>query len=52
MREWALFLLLALAGGLVVRGVAGWSADAAWVAAGALVALLAWLALADDGTPT
>lgn len=47
MREWMLGVLLALAAGLVVRGVAGYSADAAFVVGGLLLALFAWLFLGE-----
>ena len=47
MREWMLGLLLALAAGLVVRGVAGWSVDAAFVVGGLMTALFAWLFLGE-----
>lgn len=52
MRE-ALFLLaLVAAAACVVVGVATWSTGVAWVVAGVLLALIAWLGLAgNDDSP-
>lgn len=47
MREWVLAFLLAVAAGLVVCGVATFSFGAALVVAGALLAVLSWLLLAE-----
>lgn len=47
-REWVLAFLLAAAGACVVRGVAVLTVSGAWVAAGVLLAALAWLTLTDD----
>lgn len=49
LREWILAGFLAAAAALVVAGVASFSAGAAQIVAGVLVALWAWLVLADDG---
>lgn len=49
MREWILFVLLALAAGAVVFGVSMLSPAAAWIVGGVLVAVLAWLQLGEVG---
>ena len=48
-REVALAVALALAAGLVVVGVAMWSAPLAWIVAGVLAAALSFLFLAEVG---
>ena len=48
-REWMFALLLAVAGALIVRGVAEFSTGAAWIAGGVLLAAWAWLAAGDVG---
>lgn len=49
MREALLGAALLTATGLVVRGVALWSAPAAWIVAGLLLALLATVFLTEVG---
>jgi hypothetical protein len=48
MREVLFGLVLLFASGLVVVGVAHYAPGVAWMVAGALVAGLAWLVLAED----
>lgn len=48
MREVVFLLALMIAAGCVVVGVAHWSVAVAWIVAGVLLAVVAWLALADD----
>lgn len=47
LREWILAGLLAVAAGLVVRGVASFSTGAAWLAAGVAVGVWSWLVLTE-----
>lgn len=48
LREWMLAGLLAVAAGLVVRGLFEWSDGAGWVGSGVLLAAWCWFVLADD----
>ena len=50
-REWMLFFLLAAAAACVVRGVSFLTESGAWITAGLLGAVLAYLVLSDDDTP-
>lgn len=54
MREIVFLLVLSVAAGCVVVGVASWSPGLAWIVAGLLLAPIAWLGLAgdDDGKPS
>lgn len=47
-REWIFAVLLAMAGVLVVTGIARWSTAAALVASGVLLAGWGWLVLGDS----
>jgi hypothetical protein len=48
MRELLFGLVLFIAAACVVVGVAHYSSGLAWITAGPLLALLAWLVLSDD----
>lgn len=50
-REWIFAVLLAVAGALVVAGVARWSVTASMVTAGVLLAGWGWLVLGDSSGP-
>lgn len=50
MREWILAVLLAVAAGFVVRGVAAFSPGAAWVVLGVLLAAWSWLVFGEVDT--
>lgn len=51
-RAWIFAVVLAVAAGLVVAGVAAFSRGGALVVAGGLLAGWAWLILGDVGPPT
>ena len=46
-REWILAVLLAVAGGLFVKGVAGFDGRVAWLVAAVLLGAWAWFVLAE-----
>ena len=48
MREFAFLVILLMAAGCVVVGVASWSPGLAWIVAGVLLACVGWLALGGD----
>lgn len=54
MRDWIFAALLAIAGALVVVGVAGWSTPAAFIVAGALLACWVYLVfvVGEAGVPS
>ena len=51
MREFVYVVALTAAAAVIVVGVAGWSGPAAWIVGGVLGAVVATVALADDGRP-
>lgn len=51
MREFVFFVVLLIASACVVVGVGHWSSGLAWIVAGVLLSVVAWLALGGDRHP-